>query len=315
MNDNQFRERNLEQTKKKSGGGSWAVAGLAVLGTVAWFGVPVLLEHEAMNQPPEFLSAAAAPENRFQSLDGTPKIGISAQEIARATLADTVSKGETPAVKGSSTQLADLSGSAYKKLKSEFDDRLRSTEARLAQLEAAEHKDQASLAQLRTDLGDLRDQMTRQIAAVRDDGARETGLVRDRLVRLNAQFHDQKAEFEQYKRDRATKHMAFELSKNRAHEVAPGIIVHVSGTNVRRRQVKGWMWIMPDRKTVWLKDQNAMQPVIFYSHADGKRREVVFTHVTRDSAVGYALVPETLTQAQVAAAGGSEALTVALSGN
>jgi hypothetical protein len=50
-----------------------------------------------------------------------------------------------------------------------------------------------------------------------------------------------------------------------------------------------------------------MQPVIFYSKADGKKREIVFTHLTKDSAVGYLLLPGT---ASVEAGRGSETLTV-----
>jgi len=50
--------------------------------------------------------------------------------------------------------------------------------------------------------------------------------------------------------------------------------------------MNGWMWLMPDRRAIWLRDQ--MQgPVIFYGHEDGKRRELVITRVTPNSVTGY----------------------------
>jgi hypothetical protein len=48
---------------------------------------------------------------------------------------------------------------------------------------------------------------------------------------------------------------------------------------------------MPDRRTVWLHDQGAQQPVVFYGVRDGKRKELVITNVTRDSISGYLLLP------------------------
>jgi hypothetical protein len=85
--------------------------------------------------------------------------------------------------------------------------------------------------------------------------------------------------------------ITFELTKNRSEELAPGISLCVTGTDVAFRRVKGWMWIMPGRKTIWLCDQPARQPLIFYSETDGKRREVVFTRVNKNSAPGYLLLP------------------------
>jgi hypothetical protein len=51
------------------------------------------------------------------------------------------------------------------------------------------------------------------------------------------------------------------------------------------------MWIMPDRRTIWLKNQDARKPVIFYAGRDGKRLELVITKVGRDSVTGCLLLP------------------------
>src|SRR5258708_4950236 len=82
-----------------------------------------------------------------------------------------------------------------------------------------------------------------------------------------------------------------EVAKNRSAELAEGISLGITSTDVAHRYVSGWMWVMPDRRTIWLKSQNAGQPVIFYGYTDGKKRELVITSVARGSATGYLLLP------------------------
>jgi hypothetical protein len=69
------------------------------------------------------------------------------------------------------------------------------------------------------------------------------------------------------------------------------VSLNVTGTDISHRRVTGWMWVMPDRRTIWLRAQGAQQPVVFYGCQDGKRRELVITNVTKDSATGYLLLP------------------------
>ena len=47
---------------------------------------------------------------------------------------------------------------------------------------------------------------------------------------------------------------------------------------------------MPERRTIWLKAQNAGEPVVFYGKEDGKKRELVITNVTEGSITGYLLL-------------------------
>ena len=64
---------------------------------------------------------------------------------------------------------------------------------------------------------------------------------------------------------------------------------------------------MPDRRTIWLKGQGAGEPVIFYGHEDGKKRELVITNVTKSSVTGYLLLPgESGARGEIASARSSE---------
>jgi sortase A len=89
----------------------------------------------------------------------------------------------------------------------------------------------------------------------------------------------------------AGKRIGFTITKNHSRELASGVSLGVTGTDVTSESVDGWMWVMPDRRTIWLRNQGTRDPVVFYGHEDGKRRELLITSVTRDSATGYLLLP------------------------
>jgi hypothetical protein len=51
--------------------------------------------------------------------------------------------------------------------------------------------------------------------------------------------------------------------------------------------MNGWMWVMPDRRTIRLTRQHTREPLVFYGRQDGKRRELVITSIGRNSVSGY----------------------------
>jgi hypothetical protein len=54
----------------------------------------------------------------------------------------------------------------------------------------------------------------------------------------------------------------------------------------------GWVWLMPDRRTIWIHSRGLQQPLVFYNQGDDRPRELVVTRVTRYSVVGYVLEPK-----------------------
>jgi LPXTG-site transpeptidase (sortase) family protein len=87
------------------------------------------------------------------------------------------------------------------------------------------------------------------------------------------------------------KRVTFEVIKGHSQQVSPGISLGLTGVETASRCVNGWIWVMPDRRTIWLRDQSIQDPVVFYGYLDGKRRELVITRVTKNSIIGYVLVP------------------------
>jgi len=80
--------------------------------------------------------------------------------------------------------------------------------------------------------------------------------------------------------------IAFSVPERHSRELVPGKIwFGLSSTDAVDRSVNGWIWVMPERRTIWLRDVDARRPVIFYQN--GEKRELVITSVTHNSAKGY----------------------------
>jgi sortase A len=79
----------------------------------------------------------------------------------------------------------------------------------------------------------------------------------------------------------------FTIEKDHSRQLAPGISIGITDTNAGDRRVNGWMWLLADRRTIWLRDQSTSDPVVFYSAGDGRRHELRITQVTPNSATGY----------------------------
>lgn len=80
--------------------------------------------------------------------------------------------------------------------------------------------------------------------------------------------------------------IAFAVSEGHSRELVPGKIwFGLSSADSMGHNVNGWLWVMPQRRTIWLRDVAAHSPVVF--EQNGERRELVITSVARSSATGY----------------------------
>ncbi len=80
--------------------------------------------------------------------------------------------------------------------------------------------------------------------------------------------------------------IGFNVSEQHSRELVPGKIwFGLSSADSTNHTVSGWLWVMPDRRTIWLRDVDTRQPLYFYQ--DGEKRELVITSVARTSVKGY----------------------------
>ncbi len=189
-----------------------------------------------------------------------------------------------------------------------IDERTRPMQERLARLETAQETERTRLAELQQELATARQQMAPETAEVQDNAGRHVAAVEQRLwAGVDANKRDLDAMARRLERRRIN----FELVKDRVQELAPGITIRITGTNVAYQRVTGWMWLLPDRRTLWLRGQGAQDALLFYDKQHGRRHELVITQVNRKGAVGYLLMPDSNPPLQAGNSGAGDEVTAA----
>lgn len=264
-------------------------AGLAGVGGYR-YGSPILKQHQGL------LSQVPGLE---QSLTAVDQRVANAEEKLRDWAGDWEGMKERLAKLESSTRRArrqtqELIAQAQHRWQTELDQRSRSTDARLSALQVEQESEGARAAQLQGEVAVLRRQVREQderLAALQEQTGQDRGRVESRLAGLDQQMQRGRRETDSLAAQVDRRRVDFEVNRNHSRELAPGISLGITKTNVAYRRFDGWLWLMPDRKTVWVRSQSAHRPVVFYSKEDSRPRELVITHVTKDAAVGYLLLP------------------------
>ena len=74
----------------------------------------------------------------------------------------------------------------------------------------------------------------------------------------------------------------FEIVSGHSAEIGPGLSLGIS--DARNGRADGWIWIMPDRRSVVFKNQGIGRPLVFFQ--DGARRELTLTRASSDAVSG-----------------------------
>jgi len=86
---------------------------------------------------------------------------------------------------------------------------------------------------------------------------------------------------------RNTNRVTFEINSHHSRQLTTGISLGLTSTDSTEKSVDGWMWVMPDRRTIWLRSLHVQEPLIFYEDSDGRRRELILTAISEDTIRGY----------------------------
>lgn len=157
---------------------------------------------------------------------------------------------------------------------------------RLNQLESKQKSEHAQLAQIEEKLGSAR----RELAAVQQD---ITALRQDtgqRLASLDSQVIGNSRSIDAVSRRLDHRRVDFEVVKDHTYELAQGISLKLTGTNVAYQRFGGMVSVVPEGRTLWVDQQGIQQPVVFYRKQDGERCELIVTRVAGKSATGYLLL-------------------------
>ena len=292
-----YKQRRLEEKGLESPHRfRWIVAAvvLAVLLGLGWYFYP------SLSQTPAVLAKLPGLEKSFGDLGGRVTASeaklqdwVAGQHELQQRVAD-LQKETEARFRHARKQAADLRAELAKRIHGEVMAQTQALETKVASLQAKSEADQALIEKLQTDLASLREETGKQAAQLENMHSEiaHDGAARDQqIASLNEQVGQESRDVDGLNKKLAVKRVDFEVTKNHSHDLGDGISLGVTGTDVRHRRVTGWMWVLPDRRTIWLRGQGAQEPVIFYGTRDGKRKELVITNVTRDSISGYLLLP------------------------
>jgi predicted nucleic acid-binding Zn-ribbon protein len=271
-----------------------AVLAIAAIAGLCWYGYPTLSQAPAMlAQFPGLQKSVEGVNSRLTDTEARLKDWGSSHQDLQDHVA-TLEKEMASRFQAARRQARDLSAQVYQRVQTEVAAQTAEIRTRLARIESTSEADRANLAKLQTEVATLRQetaQQAQQLRNVRSDIERD-GVNRDRqLVSLNDQVGLATRNVDGLAKSLEVKRVNFEVTRNHSQQIAEGVSLGLTGTDVDHRRVSGWMWVTPDRRTIWLNRQSAQQPVVFYGYQDGKRRELVITNVTRNSATGYVLLP------------------------
>ena len=79
----------------------------------------------------------------------------------------------------------------------------------------------------------------------------------------------------------------FRVSRHHTRELTPGILLGLTWTDPVHHRANGWLRIARARRTIWLRNQAAYEPVFFRARAGNQQHELTITSVTKVSVTGY----------------------------
>ena len=280
-----------------------AVLVLAALTALVWYVYPSLAEHGispavftdridalasgSKAQLADMKSALATAGNRIDAADKV--LGDMVKEWDGLRSRMSMLEGRvTSNLQAARKQTRELIAQQQQKIQTEIDSRTQGLQARVTRIESGQESQQARVARLEQELAEARQENARQLALLEQDRDR----VDHALTSLDQRVEGDKQELAAVHSRIDRQRVDFEAGINHSRELAPGITLQVNRTNVGYQRFEGWVFLMPDRRTIWVHDQGVQRPVEFYSREDGRPRELVITRVTKYSVVGYLLLPE-----------------------
>jgi hypothetical protein len=291
-------EEEEERSRKFRTRVRWGTTLLVILLLIAgaWYAYPILLREGVL---PAHITALPA---RVASVtEGLAAAGKRADDADSRMSQIVVATGErmtTLETKlGASLRAARKETGAFvnqmqQRLQAALDRRLDGLQARVTQVEAGQESDKVRMARLEVEVADVREQNARQLALMQQERDRALNRVDQQLADLGQQVEGDKRDVASVQRQVNRRRVDFEAGTNHSRELAEGITLNVSHTDISHQRFGGYVFLMPDRRTLWVHGQTVQQPLVFYSREDSRPRELVITRVTKYSVVGYLLLPE-----------------------
>ena len=249
----------------------------------SWYAYQALHRHEVA-----LTNMAAAMSDQAKSTGEMLAYWADDQKSLRDQIAKLGQKMEMR-IAAVASQAQVLSSEMYHQIQAEID----RFDKRLTHIESSSESQQTRIEELQRELGEVRSQAPRQpsdLAAVQSE-MQESGATREGQFAAHTEETGRRG-VDALRQKLAVRRVDFEIANNHSRKLAQGISLGITSTDAYHRNASGWMWVMPERRTIWLRAQSAGEPVVFYGKEDGKMRELVITTVTEGSITGYLLLAD-----------------------
>src|SRR5437867_6620507 len=180
-------------------------------------------------------------------------------------------------------------------VKRDMNQGMETIQSKLAGIESAQNETHDQVAKLQEDLATAQhdlaaaQQANTQIANHLMQVEQAQGITQGQVSRLQNRMleSDNRIDALSYQVDR--RRVDFELKKDQADEVASGIHLTLTRTDVAHQKVDGWVQVAG--RFIWLHEANSQQPIPFAGAGEQRAYQLIFTRIEDGAAAGYLLVP------------------------
>lgn len=153
-------------------------------------------------------------------------------------------------------------------------------DAKIGEMANRQHAQMALIAQLESQLANTR----QELASAKADYTGELEALRQQQISSRQAIYSLNNVL-------ATDQIDFAAGKNRDTNIAQGITLHLTGTDMAHQKFRGWIRTAGGRHTIWVRDHSAQLPVVFYLKPGGEAYELVVTKVGPETVSGYLMLP------------------------
>ncbi|HKW97491.1 MAG TPA: hypothetical protein VJN43_07135 [Bryobacteraceae bacterium] len=265
---------------------------LAALGGAVWYFHPVLAQQISFpGQVANLKDSLAATNKRMDAADQKTGALVSAWDAVNDQVNKLQSRVDST-IQLARKQTQQALEQTRRQLQAELDRRLHGMETRIIRVEVGRENDQSRVAKLEKQLDSLRQEYRGQVVRLEQERDQALDRVNHQLSGLDQKVQSDSHDLTAVRTQVDRRRLDFEAGVNHTKEIAPGVTLQISHTDVNYQRFDGYVFLMPDRRTIWIRRQSADSPVVLYNKEDGRSRELVITRVTKYSVVGYLLVPE-----------------------
>lgn len=266
----------------------------AVAGTV-WYAYPIMNRYGAsLTRLFGMEPVISALSDQMKKVDSSFTDLTARQEDLRQQV-DKLGRDTHARLEAARKQTGDATSVMMDRIGAEIGGQVTALATRVSNLESSRDSEQTRIAGLQQDLNQVRTEMARQseqLVATRRQIDGNSAATEQQLASLKESADRKRGDVDRIANSLAVERVGFEATKGHGTGLAPGISLELTGTDVAYRRASGWGWFMPDRRTIWIRQQNVQEPVVFYGLADGQKRELVITQVVKNSVAGYLILPK-----------------------